>query len=156
MQGTIVSGTRQLSRADLLERASRAASGFAALGIVENDAIALLLRNDLAFFEAAFGAAHLGAYAVPVNWHFTAEEAGYILRDCAARALVVHADLLPQVMPAIPDGVVVLVVPTPPEIGAAYGIGCIALRRPHLVAAGLVGLERLDRGPSSLDGSAKT
>jgi hypothetical protein len=31
--------------------------------------------------------------SVPVNWHCTAEEAAYILRDCDARAVVVHADL---------------------------------------------------------------
>src|SRR5271166_2584538 len=122
MQGTIVSGTRRLSRADLIDRAAQVASGLDALGIAENDAVALMLRNDFAFFEAAFATGHLGAYAVPVNWHFTAEEASYILRDCAARALVVHADLLPQVMPAIPDGVAVMVVPTPPEIADAYGI----------------------------------
>jgi long-chain acyl-CoA synthetase len=122
MQGTIVSGTRQLTHAELIDRAARAAGGFDSLGIGENDAIALMLRNDFAFFEAAVGAAHLGAYAVPVNWHFTAEEAGYILRDCAARALVVHGDLLPHVVPAIPDGVTVFVVATPPEIAGAYGI----------------------------------
>src|SRR6516162_4158084 len=116
MQGKIVSGARALSHAQLLDRAARAATGFHDLGIGENDAIALMLRNDFAFFEVAFGAAHLGAYAVPVNWHFTAEETGYILKDCNARALIVHADLLPRVASALPDGISVLVVQTPPEI----------------------------------------
>ena len=115
MQGKIVSGVRELSHAQLVDRAARAATGFHDLGIGENDTIALTLRNDFAFFEAAFGAAHLGAYAVPVNWHFTADEAGYILRDCNARTLIVHADLLPRVASALPDDVSVLVVPTPPE-----------------------------------------
>jgi long-chain acyl-CoA synthetase len=67
-------------------------------------------------------AGQLGAYAVPINWHFTAEEAGYILADCRARALVVHADLLPQIAAGVPAGTKVLVVPTPPEIGDAYGV----------------------------------
>jgi long-chain acyl-CoA synthetase len=30
-------------------------------------------------------AGHLGAYAVPINWHFTPEEAGYILADSRAK-----------------------------------------------------------------------
>jgi acyl-CoA synthetase (AMP-forming)/AMP-acid ligase II len=30
----------------------------------------MLMRNDIAFIEAAYGAMRLGAYAVPVNWHF--------------------------------------------------------------------------------------
>jgi long-chain acyl-CoA synthetase len=136
MQGTIFSGARRLSREDLIDRAARAASGFDALGIAENDAIALMLRNDFTFFEAAFGAAHLGAYAVPVNWHFTAEEAGYIMRDCAARALVVHADLLPLVMPAIPNGVGVMVVATPPEIADAYCIDRAQCAVPSLMPQG--------------------
>ena len=67
-------------------------------------------------------AGQLGAYAVPINWHFTPDEAGYILRDCAAKVLVAHSDLLAQIALGIPDGVKVLVVPVPDEIGAAYAV----------------------------------
>jgi long-chain acyl-CoA synthetase len=122
MDGLILSGVRTLEQSALFERAAQAASGFASLGIGENDAVALILRNDLAFFEAAMGAGIVGAYPVPVNWHFTADEAGYILGDCGAQAVVVHADLLPQIRGGIPAGVRVFVVPTPPEIRDAYGI----------------------------------
>jgi long-chain acyl-CoA synthetase len=122
VDGLIISGTRELRQHELFERVRRAASGLHALGIGENSAVAMVLRNDFAFFEAAMAAATVGAYAVPVNWHFTAEEAGYVIADCAARAVVVHADLLPQIAAGIPDGVAVFVVPTPPEIRAAYGI----------------------------------
>jgi len=45
---------------------------------------------------------------------------------------VIHADLLtPQVRRAIPEGVAVIVVPTPPEILAAYGIEPEAGRLPE-------------------------
>ena len=118
----LLSGTRALTREALQANAARAAAGFAALGIGEDDAVALMLRNDFAFFEAALGAALIGAYAVPVNWHFTAEEAGYILRDCGAKLVVVHADLFEQVAAAIPSSVPFLIVPPPPEIAAAYAI----------------------------------
>ena len=40
--------------------------------------LALFLRNDFPFFEASFASALLGGYAVPVNWHLTGDEAGYI------------------------------------------------------------------------------
>jgi long-chain acyl-CoA synthetase len=122
MDGLIVSGARELRQAELFARVARAASGFDALGIGENSAVAMMLRNDFAFFEAAMAAALVGAYAVPVNWHFTAEEAGYVIADCGAKAVIVHADLLGPIAEAIPAGVAVLVVPTPPEIRAAYGI----------------------------------
>lgn len=122
MDGVILSGERSLSRADLFARAAKAASGFASLGIGEAGAVAMMLRNDFPFFEAAMGAGLLGAYAVPINWHFTAEEAGYILRDCGARALVIHADLLPRIADALSDDVRVFVAETPTEIARAYGI----------------------------------
>ena len=56
-----------------------AAGGLAALGVGEDDSVALMLRNDFATFEVNMAAGQLGAYAVPINWHFTPEEAGYIL-----------------------------------------------------------------------------
>src|SRR5262245_31053500 len=122
MDGLILSGARELKQSVLFERSARAASGFAALGIGDNGAVALMLRNDFAFFEAAIGAGLVGAYAVPVNWHFKADEAGYVIQDCGAKAVVVHADLLPQIRDGIPRGIRVFVVPTPPEIREAYGL----------------------------------
>src|SRR5438874_1826921 len=112
----LISGARTLAREALAANAARAAAGMAALGIGEDDAVALVLRNDFALFEAAQGAALLGAYAVPVNWHFTADEAGYIIRDCGAKLVIAHADLLESVADAIPEGLPVLVAITPPPM----------------------------------------
>src|SRR5258708_6503673 len=120
--GRVLSGQREISRATIVEHAARAATGFAALGIRAGDAVAVMLRNDFPFFEASFAAQRIGAYCVPVNWHGKAPEIAYVLQDCGAKAVVAHADLLPLLAPAVPPGVPVLVVPTPPEIAAAYGI----------------------------------
>jgi len=122
LQGRILSGKRELGQAELLERAARAATGFAAMGVGIEDAVAIMLRNDFPFFEASMAANMLGAHAVPLNWHFGEEEGGYILRDCAAKVVVIHADLLPQIKAGIPQGVEVLVAETPPEVRSAYGI----------------------------------
>jgi long-chain acyl-CoA synthetase len=120
--GRVISGNREVSRDAMMERAARAASGFAALGVGAGDAIAVVLRNDFPFFEASYAAQRLGAYCVPVNWHGKTPEIGYVLRDCGAKAVVVHSDLLPEVAPATPKGVGLFIVPTPPEIAATYGI----------------------------------
>jgi long-chain acyl-CoA synthetase len=122
MSGTLISGARVVPIADMQVRAARAATGLAALGVGRGDAVALFLRNDIATFEAGAAAGLLGAYAVPINFHLVAEEAGYILRDCGARVLVVHADLLPRIEDGIPGGVTVLVVATPEELAAAHGV----------------------------------
>ena len=113
----LVSGERTLSAADFEQRVLRAASGFAALGVRQGDCVALLLRNDFAFLEASLAAVRIGAYAVPINWHFKAEEVGYVLADCGAKVLVAHADLLAAVADAASRrrrGP--LAVETPPEI----------------------------------------
>jgi long-chain acyl-CoA synthetase len=46
----------------------------------------------------------------------------FIIEDARAKVLVAHADLLRDVENAVPDDVTVRVVPTPPDIGEAYGI----------------------------------
>jgi long-chain acyl-CoA synthetase len=118
----VTAGQRFRSWADIQANAARAAGGLAALGVGEDDGVALMLRNDFATFEVNMAASQLGAYAVPINWHFTPEEAGYILGDCAAKVLVIHADLLAQIAPGVPPHVKVLAVPTPREIGDAYRV----------------------------------
>jgi long-chain acyl-CoA synthetase len=44
--------------------------------------------------------------------------------------LVIHADLLAQIASGIPVDMKVLVVPTPPEIGDAYGVAAGVAQRP--------------------------
>lgn len=129
--GDLVSGERRLTRADFDHRVALAAGGFRALGIGEGDVVALYLRNDFAFFEASLGASRAGAYATPVNWHFTAEETAYILQDSDAKVLVVHSDLWPGIAAGVPEHVKVFVVPTPPEIAQAYGVAPGAMPAGH-------------------------
>lgn len=118
----IQSGERRGALEQVLAEAARAASGLASIGVGEGDTVALLLRNDIALFEATAAAGLIGAYPVPVNWHWKGEEAGYVIKDCDARVLIAHADLLPNVAGHLPDGLAILVVPTPPEVAAAYGL----------------------------------
>jgi long-chain acyl-CoA synthetase len=120
--GQIWSGERHISTEELDLRAKRVATGLNSLGIGAGDTVALYMRNDIAFFEASGGAGLLGAYPVAVNWHYTEDEARYLFSNSEARAIVIHADLLGPLRSAIPDGIAVLVVPTPPEVREAYGV----------------------------------
>src|SRR5262247_3947811 len=101
-EGELRSGERRLTFDAIEVRAAKAAAGFTGLGVGPGDAVALLLRNDLPFIEATRAAQRLGAYAVPINWHFKAEEVAYILRDCRARVLLGHADLLAPLAGGLP------------------------------------------------------
>ena len=129
--GGLISGERTLDAATLQDRAARAAAGLASLGIGKGDLIAIFLRNDFPFFEASAAAGLLGAYPTPVNWHYTIDEARYLFENSGAKAIVIHADLIAPIREALPPGVPVLVVPTPLEIAAAYGISAEARRAPE-------------------------
>jgi len=129
--GWIKSGNKTLSGAEFDERARRAAGVLQGFGLEKGDGVAFYLRNGLAYFEAAFGAGMLGIYPVPVNWHYTPDEANYLLVDSGVKLLLIHADLLPAVASAIPEGLPVVVVETPQEIREAYHLGEVSSRLGH-------------------------
>lgn len=120
--GAVQSGARRLSRAEVMDRAMRAATGLAATGLAEGDAIAMMLRNDLPFLECMLAGSTAGAYCVPINWHYTADEVSYILQDSGATHLLIHADLFHRVRHVVPRGTTVLLAATPPEVCAAYDV----------------------------------
>src|SRR5262249_26759699 len=118
----IISGERRRGHADVASRAARIAGGLHKLGVGQGASVCILMRNDIAFVEAAYAAMRLGAYGVPVNWHFKPEEIGYILGDSGTSVLIGHADLLHPLRDAVPAGITVFSVPTPPEILRTYAI----------------------------------
>ena len=111
-----------VSLEELTVRARRAATGLRSLGVEQGGAVALLLRNDHEFFEAAFAAAALGAATVPINWHGSAEEVAYVATDSKAAVIVAHADLLHHVRDALPPTINILGVATPSSIADRFDL----------------------------------
>src|SRR5437870_13684287 len=89
----IISGDSKRSHAAVADRADRIAGGLQRLGIKQGDSVCMLMRNDIAFIEAAYAAMRLGAYAVPINWHFKPEEINYVLKDSGTSVLIGHAEI---------------------------------------------------------------
>lgn len=127
-------GERFVARDEIIARAARAMSGFADFGVGPGDSVALLMRNDVAFFEASLGVGALGAYAVPINWHAKGDEIGHVLADSSAKAVVVHADLLSNLRTVCPAGIPILIVATPVELVSLYRLD------PEECAASAVGV----------------
>ena len=126
----IISGERRRTHTEVAARTARIAGGLSRLGVRQGNCVCMLMRNDIAFIEAAYAAMQLGAYGVPINWHFKADEIDYILRDSGTSVLIGHADMLHQLRGAIPPGITVLSVPTPPEILKTYRIDRDLLAKP--------------------------
>jgi long-chain acyl-CoA synthetase len=119
MVATVIAGDTR-DGATIEQRALCGVSALAALGLGEGDVVAIMLRNEPAFLEAMLIARQAGCYSCPINWHYKADEAGYILRDCAARALIVHADLLRQIDGGVPADCHVIVVEPSRQTRAAF------------------------------------
>ncbi len=117
----LIFGGQTCSATDIDDAAQRAASGLQALGIRENDAVAVILRNDIPYFIIHEASHYLGFDVVPVNWHLKPAEVDFILADCRARAVIVHADLLTEELMGVVKGSPVIVVNPPDEILKHYG-----------------------------------
>ena len=57
-------------------------------GVVVGDAVALACRNRAEFVEANYATQRGGYRLTTVNWHLTGDEAGYIIENCEAKALI--------------------------------------------------------------------
>ncbi len=93
MAGSILFNDVRREGPQVDERALRIVSALEGIGVAPGDAVALYLRNDIAFLEAVLAIRHLGAFPVPLNWHLTYSELDYIIGDCGARVLFAHTDL---------------------------------------------------------------
>lgn len=57
------------------------------LGLHPGDHAAALLHNRAECLELMHAAIHAGVWFTPINWHLTAEEIAYVVRDSGARVL---------------------------------------------------------------------
>src|SRR3954469_15047630 len=127
----IIGGERIITYPEIHDRIARAATGLRSLGVAGGTPVAMMLRNDFALFEVSGCAAALGSPMVPINWHLKADEVAYILADSGAEILVCHADLLPQIRDGLPGHIKLLIVTTPPEIAAAFGVAASLTQIPE-------------------------
>ncbi len=78
---------------ELEARANRLAHYFRQAGLVEGDAVAILMENNEHIHAIMWAARRSGLYYVPINTHLTAAEAAYIIDNSAAKAIVGSAAL---------------------------------------------------------------
>ncbi len=84
---------RTMTYAELEAGSNRLAHLFRARGLAPGDHVAVLLPNDVRYFEVVWAALRSGLYITPINWHLGVDEAGYIIEDCDAEALITSLQL---------------------------------------------------------------
>ena len=95
-------GDRRLTYRDLQEQVNRAGTALKnELGVRPEERVVLLMLDGPEMIVAFFGAIKIGAVPVPVNTRWTAEEYEYVLRDSAARVIILSDTLHAEAMKAI-------------------------------------------------------
>src|SRR5271156_3033369 len=92
---------------ELEARANRLAHYFRQAGLVEGDAVAILMENNEHIHAIMWAARRSGLDYRPVNTHLTALEAGYIIDNSAAKAIIGSAALrktCENLAEELPDG----------------------------------------------------
>ena len=87
----LITSAGTITYSELNERANRLARALRRRGLQRGDAVALLSSNRAEFVEVLLATQRSGLRLTTVNWHLTADESGYIVDDCEARAFVAEA-----------------------------------------------------------------
>src|ERR1700740_1408888 len=82
---------------ELDELSNQGAQLFRALGLKAGDHIALLMENCLAFMEICWAAQRAGLYYTAISRYLTADEIGYIVKDCGAKVVITSPKCAGQV-----------------------------------------------------------
>lgn len=108
-QECIKSGENSLSFAEFDAATDRLGSGLLSQGITRGDHVAVWLNNSIEWALTLCACARIGAVLIPINTRYTADEAGFIMAQSDAKALVMtrslwgkdFLELLAQVAPGI-------------------------------------------------------
>lgn len=87
----------RMTYAQMNALANRCADVLTALGIAKGDRVALLMPNSVEFCCLFYGAAKLGAVAVPINTRLAAPEVSFILSDSGSKVVIYGAPSAPVI-----------------------------------------------------------
>jgi benzoate-CoA ligase family protein len=91
----LVSKERELTFREVSDEVNRAGNALRRLGVRMGDSVAILNPDNAEWAVAYFACQKIGAVAVGMNTLLKPNEHAYVLNDCRARVLLVHAALLP-------------------------------------------------------------
>ncbi len=81
-------GGREITYAELDDRAARLAGALTATGVGPGDRVAALLTNGNEYVEAMFACARLGAILVPLSFRLAAPELTFMVNDSGSTVLI--------------------------------------------------------------------
>jgi acyl-CoA synthetase (AMP-forming)/AMP-acid ligase II len=121
----VVDGDRRLSYRELDESVNALAHGLMARGYGRGDSLALMSGNSLEFLQTYYACAKAGIVVVPISLVWRAHEIAYVLGHSGARGVVVEAQLLDALAPALvehPD-IEIIIAPGLADAGTLAELG---------------------------------
>jgi len=94
---------REITWHEFDQMANRVANALTAKGVRKGDRVIHLMMNCLEWLPAYFGILRAGAWAVPLNFRFTAEDIRYCAEIAEARAILFGEEFLDRISPIKPD-----------------------------------------------------
>src|SRR5437660_2935988 len=91
---------REVTYSELAELANRVGNALRAQGVSRGDRVLIALPDSAEFVAAFFGAAKIGALAVPVNPFARSSDYIHCLENSEPQAAIVHAESLAEFLPA--------------------------------------------------------
>jgi benzoate-CoA ligase len=96
----IVGEPREVTYGELAALANRAGNALRSNGVSRGDRVLIVLPDSAEFVAAFFGAAKIGAVAVPVNPFARSSDYIHYLENSEPRAAIIHSNALAEFLPA--------------------------------------------------------
>jgi len=120
----IVGEPRAVTYAELSDLINRAGNALLELGVSRGDRVLIVLPDSAEFMAAFFGAAKIGAVAVPVNPFARSADYIHYIQDSEPRAAIVHSEALEAFLPASSERAQMPIVIVAGEQVATHGVSC--------------------------------
>jgi len=96
----IVGEPREVTYGELAALSNRVGNALRAQGVSRGDRVLIVLPDSVEFMAAFFGAAKIGAVAVPVNPFARSSDYIHYLENSEPRAVIIHSNALAEFLPA--------------------------------------------------------
>src|SRR2546421_1345772 len=120
----IIGEPREVTYGELAALANRAGNALRAQGVSRGDRVLIVLPDSAEFVAAFFGAAKIGAVAVPLNPFARSSDYIHYLENSQPRAAIVHSEALAEFLPASSVRPQIPIVVVGDEKIGAHGVAC--------------------------------
>jgi benzoate-CoA ligase family protein len=96
----IIGEPRQVTYGQMAALTNRVGNALRAQGVSRGDRVLIVLPDSAEFIAAFFGAAKIGAVAVPVNPFARATDYIHYIENCKPHSAIVHSETLQEFLPA--------------------------------------------------------